>query len=165
MWFELVDGQLIVTPGLKLWHSHAVVGLAAILGAYIEANDLGRLFTTLDTVFGPFDVRRPDLLYVTKQRVKRMDPERAARSKDAELIVEMVNLDADRTDREIKPRQYAKAGIRYYWIVDPQRRTFEAYSLAGKYYRLHVKASGDAIVRAKPFLDLEIPLQELWWEI
>ncbi|MCL2646518.1 MAG: Uma2 family endonuclease [Phycisphaerales bacterium] len=161
--FELVNGEVIVSPSPRSYHSHAVAGLIAILRTHIRAYDLGRLFTELDTEFSPLDVRRPDLMFATKKQLKKIDPNGAASSDDAELIVEVISLGSDRTDRVIKFQQYAKAGIRYYWIVDPQRRTFEAYVLTGKSYRSHVKASGDAVVRAKPFVDLAIPLQELWW--
>ena len=161
--FELVDGELIVSPSPVSLHSHAVMKLSTLLDTYIEAHDLGRLFGELDTEFDPFNVRRPDMMFVAKEQSEKMDPHSAASSDDAELVIEVISPSSVRTDREIKFQQYAKAGIRYYWIVDPQRRTFEAYVLAGKSYRVHVKGSGNAVVHAKPFVDLAIPLQKLWW--
>ncbi|MCL2645538.1 MAG: Uma2 family endonuclease [Phycisphaerales bacterium] len=160
---ELVDGELIVSPSPRSHHSRVVIHLIGILHAHIEAHNLGQLFTELDTEFSSFDVRRPDLMFVTKEQLKKMDPDSAASSGDVELAVEVISPSSERTDRKIKFQQYAKAGIRYYWIVDPQCRTFEAYELAGESYCLQLKADGDAVVRAKPFTELAIPLQKLWW--
>ncbi|MCL2639712.1 MAG: Uma2 family endonuclease [Phycisphaerales bacterium] len=161
---ELDDGELIVSPSPRSHHSRVVALLIGILYAHIEAHDLGQLFTELDTVFDLFSVRRPDLMFVTKKQSKKMDPEGPASSNDAELIVEVLSPGSERIDRVTKFQQYAKAGIRYYWILDPHQRTFEAYTLAGKSYRLQSKGRGNATVQAKPFADLAIPLQKLWWQ-
>ncbi|MCL2640438.1 MAG: Uma2 family endonuclease [Phycisphaerales bacterium] len=160
---ELVDGELVVSPSPRLHHSRVVAKLMTFLGAYIEAHDLGEVFTEQDTTFGLLNVRRPDMMFITKEQLAKMDPDGPASSADVELMVEVLSPSSGRTDREIKFRQYAEAGIRYYWIIDPQHQTFEAYGLAGKSYRSQLKASGDAMVRAKPFPDLSIPLQKLWW--
>jgi len=160
---ELVDGELIVSPSPRFHHSRVVRKLITILGAHIDMHDLGDLFTELDTEFSSLDVRRPDLMFVTKEQLEKVDPDGPASSGDVELVVEVISPSSGRTDREIKFRQYAEAVIRYYWLVDPQRRTFEAYELAEGAYSLQLKADGDAIVQAKPFADLAIPLQKLWW--
>jgi len=161
--FELVDGEIIVSPSPGSPHSYVVVELILILQTYIKAHDLGHLFTEMDVEFGSLDVRRPDLMYVTKERLKRLVRKGPVNPANAELIVEVISPGSERMDREIKFQQYAEAGIRYYWVIDPPRRTFEAYRLVGKSYRLQVKGKGGEVVRAKPFVDLAIPLRELWW--
>ena len=161
--FELVNGVLSVSPSPGSFHSYTYHKLYMLLGVHIEAHDLSMLFGELDAELGPFDVRRPDMMFIAKERLEEMEPGCTMRSDDVELVVEVLSPSSVRTDREDKLQQYAKAGIRYYWIVDPQQRTFEAYTLAGKSYRSHVKASGNAVVHAKPFVDLAIPLQKLWW--
>ncbi len=60
----------------------------------------------------------------------------------ADLVIEVVSSDLEsrRRDLEIKPKEYARAGIPEYWIVDPQSKhiqilTFEVdrYVLTGEY--------------------------------
>jgi Uma2 family endonuclease len=160
---ELVDGELVVSPSPRPRHSNTAINLIAILHAYIEANNLGRLFTELDTEFDAFNVRRPDLLFVPGNRAEQLDPDSAATSNDPELVIEVISPGSAETDREKKFKQYAAAGIAYYWIVDPNLETFESFTLVGKKYRPHVKGKGNATVQAKPFPDLAIPLQKLWW--
>jgi Uma2 family endonuclease len=47
-------------------------------------------------------------------------------------------------DLEIKRREYAKAGIAEYWIVDPQEQRITVLVLDGQTYRVHgVFAPGD----------------------
>jgi Uma2 family endonuclease len=52
--------------------------------------------------------------------------------------------------------------VPYYWLLDPEERTFEGYHLADGEYRVSDRKRGNEIVRAEPFPDLTILLAELW---
>src|SRR5437868_5450255 len=66
---ELVDGEMAVSPSPNPDHSYVVMKLGHILLGYIEKHDLGQLFGDVDTIFGEYDVRRPDLLFFAKDRL------------------------------------------------------------------------------------------------
>src|SRR4051794_6052198 len=66
---ELVDGEIAVSPSPIPDHSYVVLTLARMLGNHIEKGELGQLFTDVDTIFGEHDVRRPDLLFLRKERL------------------------------------------------------------------------------------------------
>lgn len=40
-------------------------------------------------------------------------------------------------DLVTKRKEYAKAGVREYWIVDPDKKTITVLTLAGKTYKVH----------------------------
>src|SRR6476661_4255240 len=71
---ELVDGEIAVSPSPIPDHSYVEKMLTILLGGHILAHDLGRLYGDVDTVFGPHDVRRPDLLYFCKPRLHLVGP-------------------------------------------------------------------------------------------
>ena len=48
------------------------------------------------------------------------------------------------------------------WLVDPKRRTLEAYALEGATWRLIAKASDKETIAAAPFDALELDLSNLW---
>jgi Uma2 family endonuclease len=52
--------------------------------------------------------------------------------------------------------------VRYYWIIDPQLKTIDAWELVGSEYIQIGHAEGNATIRLLPFPDLEIPLSRLW---
>jgi len=158
---ELVDGEIAVSASPLSPHSRVVVRLTSILDRHIEENDLGVLLTDCDTVFGVHDVRRPDLLFFTREReglITEDDPIASA----PDLCVEVLSKGTERVDRVDKFKQYAKAGVRHYWIVSPKACTIEAFRLAGKSYKPAGRGSHQDIVSLPPFPELEIALSRVW---
>lgn len=50
----------------------------------------------------------------------------------------------------------------YYWIVDPEARSIEAYSLSEAGYQLVVRAFGSEAASLPPFPDLDLIPASLW---
>jgi Uma2 family endonuclease len=157
---ELVNGEIAVSPSPIPDHSFIVVTLSMILNLYIVENDLGQLFSDVDTIFGEFDVRRPDLLFYRKKRLHLIGDK--AMEGPPDLAVEVLSPSTSRTDRKEKFRLYEAGKVRNYWIIDPKMRTIEAYRLVGGKYAGRVRGSGSDVVQLAPFRDLEIPLAKLW---
>src|SRR5690349_16036503 len=127
---ELVDGNIAVRPSPLPRHSYVEKRLSNILLNHIIENDLGELLGDTDTVFGPHDVRRPDLIYFKKERTYLIQEDQAIEG-SPDLCVEIVSPGSGSVDRRDKFKQYADAGVPYYWIVDPQLKTIEAFRLVG----------------------------------
>ena len=105
-------------------------------------------------------VRRPDLLFFSKNRLDLIGE--MAMEGPPDLAVEVLSPSSIQTDRIDKFAEYCKAGVQYYWIVDPAMQTIEAWSRKGGQYAESGSGQGMAVVRLDPFLDLEIPLGRLW---
>jgi Uma2 family endonuclease len=157
---ELVDGEIAVSPSPIPDHSFVVLTLSRILGDHIEESDLGQLFGDVDTIFGEYDVRRPDLLFFAKGRLHLIGDK--AMEGPPDLAVEVLSPSSMQTDRKDKAKLYAAGKVKYYWIVDPKQRTIEAYRLRGGKYIGRVRGSGSDVVQLPPFTDLNIPLGKLW---
>lgn len=158
---ELVNGEIAVSPSPNPGHSRAVLQLIMLLGNYVEEHQVGEMLADVDTIFGEYDVRRPDLLFFRNSRRALMTEKRLTGKPD--LAVEVISPSSGSIDREDKFKQYAKGGVKYYWIVDPAEKTFEAYMLKSGKYSLSSKGAGDEVVSAPPFPELKIPLKRLWW--
>ncbi len=158
---ELVDGEVKVSPSPEPMHSFADRSLTGILRLHIRDRDLGALFGDVDTIFGEHDVRRPDLIYFAKGRLHLVG--RKAMEGPPDLCVEIVSPSSVAVDRKQKFKQYEKGKVAHYWIVDPDAETIEGFKLSGSKYRATGHGKKDDIVRLPPFLDLDIPLAELWW--
>jgi Uma2 family endonuclease len=158
---ELVDGEIAVSPSPEPKHSFTDRKLSFILQGHIQANDLGALFGDVDTIFGEFDVRRPDLIYFVKRRL-RLVGEKAMEG-PPDLCVEIISPSSSTTDRKAKFKQYEKGKVAHYWIVDPTAHTIEGYKLVNGKYRPTARGKDDDVIQLPPFADLDIPLSEIWW--
>jgi Uma2 family endonuclease len=113
--FELSEGNLVVMPP-GTWRHQEISGLLFtwfLTGGYRgRVNIAPGVRTATDNLNG----RIPDLV-VTKGPVSDdtvwLAPEIVA------LAVEIVSKGSERTDRWLKPVEYAEAGIHLFWRVEP----------------------------------------------
>lgn len=134
---EFTDGHIEVLPMPTLAHQSIVFYLARLLNAFVEANQLGRVFIApLPMRLDPRTYREPDVIFLSAERPER----RAGDYPDgADLVMEVVS--GGRADRRrdlvTKRAEYAAAGIREYWIVDPEKATITVLRLEGDAYVEH----------------------------
>jgi Uma2 family endonuclease len=157
---ELVNGEVAVSPSPVPDHSYVVFALARILGHHVDVGSLGELHGDVDTIFGPHDVRRPDVLFFTSARRHLIG--KKAMEGPPDLCIEVISPSSVQVDREDKFQQYAGGGVAFYWIIDPRARSVEAYRLVdGAYVECGCGQEND-VVRLPPFSELEVPLSKLW---
>lgn len=159
---ELVDGEVAVSPSPIPRHSRVDRRLTRVLLNHIVAEDLGELLGDTDTIFGKHDVRRPDLIYFTKER-EHLILEDEAIEGPPDLCVEILSPSSVTIDRKDKFRQYAKGGVPYYWMLDPAARSIEGYELSRGKYKLVGSGSNSDVVTLPPFPKLKIALGEIWF--
>lgn len=157
---ELVNGEVAVSPSPMPDHANVVQELGFILLGHIKKNKLGKLFGDVDTILNDFDVRRPDLLFFSRDRLDLIG--RKAMEGPPDLAIEVISPSSVTTDRRDKFGEYRRAGVAHYWIVDPTPQTFEGFSLRGRRYVPTGNASGDGMIALPPFPELTISLGELW---
>ena len=138
---ELSDGRLEVLPLPTEIHQKIVFFLNKLFEAFLLRHKLGTV------VAAPFPVRlwrgkmrQPDLVVLLSER----DPRRGNQFwKGADLAVEVVSPGGRKRDLKIKRAEYAKAGVKEYWIVDPSKQTISVlfqeqpratYSEAGEFH-------------------------------
>jgi Uma2 family endonuclease len=123
----------------------------------------------------PFDVRlpvsrkkgqdttvvQPDLCVICDE--KKLDQKGCAGAPD--LVIEILSPGNSRKEMREKFEVYEEAGVREYWIVDPERESVISYVLnkQGKYIGLPPKTAGQRMAPAI-FPELQIDLGEVFRE-
>ncbi len=124
--YEVIAGELFVTPAPGGHHQTVLGRLYLLLGNYVEWHAIGQLwFAPLDVVFGPMTLVEPDLLFLHRSRRGLL----AARDLPAapDLAVEVVAPSSARTDRCRKRALYQDEGVTEYWVVDLEARQVEVW--------------------------------------
>jgi Uma2 family endonuclease len=117
--YELIHGELFVTPAPTVEHETIAAKLARLLDPYVAANGLGFVYRPRAV----FQVRgsevEPDLM------VRPNDPGETdwAKLPRPSLVVEIGSPSTWRRDRTYKRDFYLEAGIPEYWLIDTERRT------------------------------------------
>lgn len=161
--YEVIDGELHVTPFPTTAHQRAVTRLVSLLDQHVTAEGIGEVFTSgLKVVLDELTGVGPDLVYIEKQQASGI--RRDGYYGPPALVVEVLSSKPS-LDTKVKRSKYARAGIRHYWIVDPDARTLLEYRLAGDDYQLRGQHRGDDAFAPELFPGLIIPLGQLWPDV
>jgi Uma2 family endonuclease len=122
--YELIDGELFVTPAPSFMHQHAVGILHRIIADYLDREPVGHvLFAPADVVFSARRAVQPDL-FVTPL-VNGAPPLCFADAGRLLLAIEVVSPSTARADRVRKRAVYREEGVGEYWLVDLDARVIE----------------------------------------
>jgi len=159
--YEILDGDLLVTPSPLTRHQIISTNLVALLHAHVKRNGLGIvLHAPTDVILDAYTVLEPDILYVRSSRADII--QRHAIVGPPDLVVEILSPSTAARDRGIKLKAYARFGIEHYWIIDPDQNVLEAFSRTGEGYALDGRHAGNVVVHLAPFADLALDLAEVW---
>ena len=123
--WELVDGEVLVTPSPHWTHQRIVGQLFARLNDYVRAQRLGEAFVSaLDVKLEPGLVLQPDILVVPAGLLRR----RSDIVRALLLAVETVSPSSARYDRVTKRPHYQRHRVSQYWIVEDTSRTIERWT-------------------------------------
>ena len=143
--YEIHDGELSVTPAPGRRHQWVVVKLTVALHEHVTARDLGEVYVSpFDVILADSTIVQPDLTFVAKDRLSVL-ADRGVQGSPT-LAVEVISPYTGRIDRSTKLNLYARFGVPYYWIVDPEARTIDVYRLE----RAPVGSVGAAATYAEP---------------
>jgi Uma2 family endonuclease len=120
--YELDRGQLIVTPSRAPVHNIICGELFNRLSAWAEGNHLGQVLYSVNVKLGEDTVRRPDVMFISRERMKNIDLEQVPMQVVPDLVIEVVSKFDRPDDLMLKVRQYVRAGVQAVWVLYPRRR-------------------------------------------
>ena len=128
--YELVDGELLVTPSPILPHQRAVAFLWRALDDYLRGNPVGdAYFSPSDVELEPGTIVQPDVFVVPPHESERSMRELPVR--DVMVAAEVLSPTSGRHDRVTKRRLYSRHVLEY-WIVDLDARIVERWRLSAQ---------------------------------
>ena len=137
--YEIIGGEKIMAPAASVYHSNSIVELAFEFKNYFRQHKNGYVFSdNVDVHFDDNSIYRPDLVVVSKENEKIINWNKAIYGVP-DLVVEILSRSTMKKDLTVKKDTYEKFGVKEYWIVDPFRKTVDAYILRDGKFELDEK--------------------------
>jgi Uma2 family endonuclease len=119
---DLLDGVIFMASPESTDHNDLGLWLCTLMREFAEQLNVGKVYYSrvafrITTKRGP----EPDIAFVAKKNLHRVKKGFVAGPPD--IAVEIVSPDSVERDYVTKRAIYEKAGVREYWIIDPDKRT------------------------------------------
>jgi Uma2 family endonuclease len=130
--YEVVYGELLVTPAPRPWHQFVVHRLSVALELYVRAEPVGLVVTApADISWGRMDVLvQPDVFVLRPEEARTLQ---WSRMHGLLLAIEVLSPSSQRGDRFTKRKRYQDAGVPLYWIVDADEHVVEVWTPADEF--------------------------------
>jgi Uma2 family endonuclease len=124
--YELVDGELLVTPAPRSRHQLVAGEFFDALHRYLAVQAPGArvLFSPADITWARDVLVQPDVFVVPVEELTAQD---WSGVRTLLLAVEVVSPSSARYDRVTKRRVYQRQRVATYWVVDPDARVVEVW--------------------------------------
>ena len=123
--YEIIDGEMYVTPSPTNAHQAIAARLAAALLRFLDPTGIGAVIPDVDVSADERTMVRPDI--VVAPFVGGRLPERQLDARALLLPVEILSPSSLGTDRGAKRRLYMRLSVPEYWIVDVGDRSVERW--------------------------------------
>jgi Uma2 family endonuclease len=122
--YEVIDGELFVTPLPSADHQEALSVLFRLVADYVDKERVGHaFFSPSEITFSPRRAVQPDFFVVPLIGGRR--PREFREMKHLLLAVEVLSPRTARLDRVKKRALYREEGVEEFWIIDLDSRAFE----------------------------------------
>ena len=153
--YEVIDGELFVTPTPADIHQHAVGELYALLRPYARRVGVNLLIAPSAVRFSGRREVQPDI-YATPRLANGRRPDRFTDVGVVLLAVEILSPSTMRTDRFRKRALYQDEKVADYWIVDTASRVIEHWTPSAVEPQFHSEKFEWQPVREQPPLVIDV---------
>ncbi len=163
--YEVIDGELYMTPSPNTRHQRTVGNLYLAIGHFLVAHRhrLGEVFISpIDVIFSriPLQYVEPDLVFISKAHSAIVTEQNIQGVPD--LIAEVLSPGTERRDRREKYSLYERFGVPEYWIVDPESESVQVFRLADGRYSAPMELHRKDVLESPHLPGLSIPLSDVF---
>jgi Uma2 family endonuclease len=163
---EILNGELHTMPRPALRHARASSVLSGKVSPPFDFDNTGAdgwiiLFEPELHLGSKPHILVPDLAGWRRERLPSL-PDTAWLELAPDWVCEVLSPSTASKDRILKMPIYRTEGVEWFWMVDPEHKTLEAYQASGGHWILLGAWGDDDVARIPPFDAIEIPLAALW---
>lgn len=157
---ELSEGRLIISPAPTDQHQKISFKLSLLVGNHVLSNNLGEVrYAPVDVRLKKGIIRQPDIVFMSNEHLNRITNKRWG---IPDFVIEVISPGTKKEDRKYKYAEYEKAGIKEYWIIDPDKQTVDIYELRNKQYVEIGNFHGEDIVKSEIIKDFSFKVETIF---
>ncbi|TDH23231.1 Uma2 family endonuclease [Segetibacter sp. 3557_3] len=124
---QLIDNALVMSPAPLVQHARVQSIIFNQLFNYVSQGQPGEVYVApVDVYLDEKNVYQPDIFFISNEQKHQIKKNGVYCAPD--LVVEI--LSADRHyDLVVKKAVYEDAGVKEYWVVDPETKWCEGFAL------------------------------------
>jgi Uma2 family endonuclease len=127
-YYQLVEGDLIMSATPNRSHQEISGNLEFILRSFVKSNKAGKIYDApFDVYLDEINVFQPDIIFVSNERLSIFNDAGADGAPD--LVIEILSPSNTPLDRDKKRKIYARCGVTEMWLVSPESKTVSVYRL------------------------------------
>jgi len=161
---EILGGRLVTHPRPAPRHALAASSLGDELVSPFHKGRGGPggwwILGEPEIHLGP-DVVVPDLAGWRRERMPQL-PDTPWFGLVPDWVCEILSPSTARDDRVLKMPLYAREGVAHLWLIDPDLRTLEVFTLESRHWTLVGSHKDDDRPLAPPFEVIALDLSALW---
>lgn len=160
--YQLIEGELVMTPSPTTFHQIISGNIFIKMTAFVKEKGAGLvLFAPVAMYIDDENVFQPDLIFVSKQSREMVKDDGIHGAPD--LIIEILSPSTAYYDIKKKYKSYEKIGVKEYWIVDPEMKSVDLFSLTeqGKFIQ-SASLAEKGTVKSAVINGFEITLGEIF---
>ena len=123
---EFINGVALFHSPTTLRHTIVRQNLTAVLRSWIIPRRLGTVLDEKALCAFRRNDYEPDIACFSAEQAAQFSPDQSLFPVPS-LIVEVLSASTEANDRGVKFDDYARSGVREYWLVDPSAETVEIY--------------------------------------
>lgn len=160
-YYELEGGKLVPMPSPRREHQQMTGLLFARLHDYCRQSGAGTVVMKVDVALPNGRGYIPDIAFIAREREGQLLAADGKVHGAPDLVVEVLSPSTRLRGLFTKLEGYQEAGVRFYWVIDPENLLIAEYELTGEGYVLRTHVQEDAPFRPRLFPEWEIRLSEL----
>lgn len=155
---ELIEGEIVVRGVPTIRHQTVAFNIAFLLRSTVKS---GKVFIPpISVKLNDKSYYQPDVLWISDNN-PNCEIGEGGIDGAPDLVVEVISIGTAKVDRGIKFETYQQAGVREYWIVEPQENFVEVWQLMDAVYtKLGLFTAEQRFT--SPTLTKEIPIQDIF---
>jgi len=145
---EVINEQLYILPPPTLHHAEVIMAITMALKSHVDAKGLGFVFNCGAGVYLKREMNAviPDIVFVAKGN-KFASIEKKGIIGPPDLLFEVLSPSNRKHDTVRKKRLYEKAGVKEYWIIDPDTKDAQGYLLRDSKYETPLSMNSELYIR------------------